>query len=307
MRDAAAGALLRSKPMNAGALIAWSLSARSMLRGFWEWWRTELSGLIPRSWRDRMRPRIEARIVGDNVELDIIHPPNASVKGIFCGPSKSIEPESLLLALRRDRARLPVWLIPPAESILSRIVAIPRSAVPAFAKLLSLEADRWTPYRSTDIAAAWHEVVSHGGSKADIELRFVQLASAEQWKRQLAEMELIPSLIILGSAHELRARLTARGLKQNRVRRVAGTDLALAAAIFLAADWAAAVREREALRQRIDAEQLEYAEQRNLERRIGDILAASREQKRAGISKSRGALLPFLARLFPHTASLTET
>jgi general secretion pathway protein L len=306
MRNAAAGAFLRSNPMNVGGLIAWFLPARSILRGSWEWWLTELSGLTPRSWRDRLRARIEARIAGDDVELEIIRPPSSSMKGTVSGATKSTAPESLLGALRRERDRLPVWLVPPAQSVLSRIVPLPRSAVPTFAKLLSFEADRWTPYQSSDIAAAWREVGPHDGSKVDIELRFVPLASVEQWKRRLAEIELVPCLVVLGPEQELRAQLTARGWRLSRVRRVAATALAFAVAIFLIADWSVAVRERDALRQGIDAEQQEYAQQRDLEKRIADILAASREQRRGGMSKSRSTMLPFLARLFPETDWLTE-
>jgi general secretion pathway protein L len=292
--------------MKVDTLLIWSRAAGAVWRSFWAWWVAELSGLVPRSWRDRMRGRIEARIAGDDIELDISRPPNFSMKGTYCAATKSFAPESLSAALRRERTRLPVWLGAPAQSILSRIVSLPRSAVPRFAQLLSFEADRWTPYGATEIVAAWREVAPRGGNKVDIELRFVPRTSVEQWQRQLAEIALTPSLIILGSTPELRAPLTVSGTKPRRVRRVAATALALAAVVFLVADGAVAVRERESLRRRIDAEQQAFAQQRDLERRIEDILAASREQKRGGMAKLRSTMLPVLAGLIPETDWLTE-
>jgi general secretion pathway protein L len=292
--------------MKVGPLLTPFRAAGSLGRGFWAWWVAELSGLIPRSWRDRMRGRIEARIRGDDVEIEISRPPNYCVKGIYSSVTESCVPESLSVALRRERTRLPVWLLPPAQSILSRIVALPRSAVPAFAQLLSFEADRWTPYRAADIVAAWQEIAPGGSGKADIELRFVPRTSVEEWQRQLAEIGLAPSLILLGSTPVLRAPLTLRGTKLSRVRRMAAAALMLATTIYLLADWVATVREREVLRRLIEAEQQDYAQQRDLERRIEDILTASREQKRGGMAKSRGELLPALAGAIPETDWLTE-
>ena len=253
-----------------------------------------------------MRGRIEARIDGEDIEVEIIRPRNAPIRGSFQGATKAAEPGSLRQVLRRERVRLPVWLIPPAQFVLSRTVSLPRSAVPAFAKLLILEADRWTPYGATEIAAAWREVVSDGGNKVDIELQFVPLAAVEQWKRRLADIELVPSLVILGPAPELRAPLSVRGLKPSRSRRLATVALILATAIALVADWGAAAREREALRRRIDAAQQEYAQQRDIEKQIADILAVSREQRRGGLARSRNTLLPTLAGLLPETDWLSE-
>jgi len=181
--------------------------------------------------------------------------------------------------------------------------------VPSFAKLLSLEADRWTPYNLTDIAVAWRQVASHGETKADIELRFLPLACLERCSRQLAAFDLVPSLIVLGPTQELHAQVTTDSGPRTRLRslrNISAAILALATIVFVVTDWIVCMREGDAWRHRLQFEQNEYARQRDLEKRIAVVLSASNEQSTGEGPRSRNALLASLTAVIPTTDWLSE-
>ena len=241
--------------MNFRSLLARLSSAGFVARDVLTWWLKELAGLIPSSWRDRLQGRIEARIEGSSIDLQIVRA-SLTEKGTFLGRTKSFEPETFRHALARRQRRLPVWLIPPTGSILSRNIVLPRSAAAVFARLLQLESDRWTPYASTEIVAAWRRIETPGdGTKVDIELRFVPLACVPQWKQQLAELGLVPTVIVLGTGPEFRARIAdaESATRMWRLRPMALAALALATVAFVVGDWAEAVRERDGWRRRAES------------------------------------------------------
>jgi general secretion pathway protein L len=295
--------------MTPRALIILLAGASGVFDRIWKWWLWELLEIIPRSWRDRMRSRIEAHVADETIEIEIVRPPSSSKKGILRCATRVVEPKSFLHTLERERTKLPIWLLPPPEAILSRIVQVPRSVVPAFAKLLALEIERWTPFKLSEVAIAWRQVGTSGEAKVNVELLFVPYARVESWKRQLAVMELIPSRIMLAAEQEVHARLpTEPGAKTKlgSLRRAGTALLALAIGAFILLDWIGTLHQREVWQQRVNSAQQEYARQREVERKIAAILSVSTEQSRLTTSNSKGVLLASLTAVIPEADWLSE-
>jgi hypothetical protein len=278
----------------------------SIGRHCWEWWVGELSTLVPARWRDRMQPRIEARVVDEKVEVRIVRPPKPPRKATLDEMSLSRRDDPFLKLLRYEREALPVWLF-LAGDVLTRRIQIPRSVLAGFGELLRLEADRWTPYSAEEIVAAWRQIGPLGESKVELELSFAPLAIVERFKQKLERFDLRPSIVVLGD--ELHAKLDsgARTTKTLRMlRRTAFGTLALALAVFSTADLVLAKRDREFWRERVIFEQRVLAEQRGLEKKISEIASILNDPLGDGRSASRSSLLTRLTTIIPDTDWLTE-
>ena len=273
---------------------------------FWQWWRRQLLAFVPNAWRDRFRSRIEVHVTEHAIQFKIVRPRHLPEQGSVQISDGAIEPRSLMNVLRRERARLPICLVLSPGAILSRTVQVPPSVVPSFGRLLSLEADRWTPYGFDEIVAAWQCISETGTSPADIEMRFIPRALVDEWTKTLAEFGLAPSSVVLGSSQNLQVQLAPPRRPFLSSSWLAPVAVMVAASILVLTDWIVTEREREEWQRRFAAEQREYAKQRDVERKIDGLVTASSHQASSEARKPRITLLSELAAHIPPTDWLTE-
>jgi general secretion pathway protein L len=282
-----------------GQVIA---QAVALLRRFAGWWTAELTSLLPASWRERTRRRVEVEVADEVLTIRICRPPAAEVHGLIDLRNRNMEPPNLAALLARECASLPVWLFPPATTVLRRTVQVPRSALAHFDSLLAVDCDRWTPFSAAEIAIVWRAFPGADSRKSDVELRFVPRAAIERWTATLARFALRPSLVVLGAEQRLYAPVGAASpSRDQRVPRFAAAALALSILALLALDWIAAARERTAWQARINAERVLLVRQKQIEQQIEDLAATSQ-----AAGNSRTTLLAAVAGVLPPSDWLTE-
>jgi general secretion pathway protein L len=196
---------------------------------------------------------------------------------------------------------VPVWLLPPPGAVLTRTVQVPRAAATHFDALLRAEADRWTSFPIDEIVCGWGLPRPVDDNRVEIELRFVARSTASSWAEALERHGLVPTWLVLGPDERFRVRWrTAAPLCRRLLR---GRNLligvtAAAALLAIGADWGAARREQGLWQERIGAQRTHLARQRELETRIGSLLAAvgaadsTRTQPRAPQLAALAAALP---------------
>lgn len=274
-------------------------TAASAIRSALAWWSRELAWFVPDALSRSQSVRLEARRDGDNFRLILARPP-AVLRNGWLYQKGTVQHEFLSVA---ERQRYAVWLIPPVESILSRRVQVPSSAVARFEKLLGLEIDRWSPYGLDEVYVAWKDVGGENEARHDIELRLIPRRIVDEWVHDLIVAQLPPTVLILGDDRSYRVDLQKRaGLPRNS-RTIALTVAASLALIFLVVDWTAAKKDVKAWQERYRTEVKSLSEQRNLEERISRNIAVIEQ---AGNSNSKGNLLARVSSVLPDTDWLTE-
>ena len=272
------------------------------LHRFVRWWVNELVELVPFAWRAGNRYRIEAHVVDDIIVVKIHRPPAAVIEGRLDVAQRTAAPPDFASRLAREYRSLPVWIIPPPQAILSRLVQVPRSAAGRFDQLLAVEADRWTPFSAQEIVAAWR-VKDHDERRNEVELRFLPRALVDRWTTVLASFGLTASSVVLGQEHAFRAAIGGRNVSfaQGYGRNVGISLLVLGAAFLALVDWAATVRERDAWQARVSSERRLLAQQAELESRIESLHASQ-----SAPQPPQAALLGLLSSALPPGDWLTE-
>lgn len=275
----------------------------AVLRGLAEWWGSELKTLLVADVRNSTKRRIEVRPQGDGIELRIIRGEESAVGHLTA--DGSISPPELLSLRDRKQAQLPVWLIPPADVILSKTVQIPRSAAPHFPELLPIEISRWTPFSLDQLVLAWRRSRDRQDNKADIEIRFIPRTSLSDWLETLLKGNLQVGTIVLGDMQIPIGAISTAKRRERQLRIAAVVALIVAATAFVASDWIAASRERNRWTQRIQDERREIARQQTVQSKIDEIVGAAREAREAE-SRARGLLLAKIAAVLPESDWLTD-
>ena len=146
--------------MSGGRLHDFVHAASMAGRHAWTWWVAELAQLLPARWRSRHRQHIEACIEPDRIRVKIVRassqPAAETCLDLSGLPMASVASGGLF---KREGARLPVWLVPPADEVLNRTVEVPRSVVRTFDKFLALQIDRWTSFSVDEIHVGWRVVI----------------------------------------------------------------------------------------------------------------------------------------------------
>lgn len=283
-----------------------ALQIAAIPQRIWAWWRSELSELLPGHWRNYLASRVEVRIRHEFADVEIVSPWGPSLKGRICR-SGHVEPARFEDLLRRHAKMSTVWLTPPAHAVLSATISVPRSAFASFGKLLTVEADRWTPYTFAEILPAWAPMSAEGAT-LNVELRYVPRACLAEWSQCLARLGFAPSHVVLGSSREFCARLVrSEATSRSRIpRTVAIGMLAVAAVTLVASDRAALHHELLAWQEKLASEQAAYAQQRSIETQIGGLRALAANGAKASYSNSRMTFLTALATVIPPSDWLTE-
>ena len=274
------------------------------LRRAARWWLGELTGLLPRTWRDREKPRIEARADEGGIKLCICGTGNRAEPGTLDG--SKIEPAALATTIEQSRGSLPVWFLPATGTVLSRRLQVPRSVVSRFDNLLATEAERWTLFAMEELYLAWRPAGEDKSGKATIELFFIPRIALEQPLRALRSHGLEPSLIVLNEKEQIGVSLDGTSIKlYRRMRQLSIAAAVLAAAAFVLVDWLAATHQTDALRERIAFERRQFNRQRDVESKIASILATSADA--AGqTATARNDFLVAVSGALPSTDWLTE-
>ena len=268
------------------------------------WWLGELAGLLPRKWRDRQKARIEASMNHGGADIRICGTQNSFAHGRL--EASGIGSEPLAKAIAQVRGRLPVWVFPPAGTVLSQFVQVPRSVFGQFDGLVVAESERWTSFPSEEIYLGWRLGINDAKGKVTVALHFIPRALVEPTLHALRSHGLEPSLIVLDASERISVPLIAGGLtRHQRSRRVSFAAAALAAVTFLTADWFVATHKMDALRRQIALERQQFSRQRDIETKIANILAVSADGA-ALTARARNDFLGAVSRVLPATDWLTE-
>jgi hypothetical protein len=268
------------------------------------WWLGELAGLLPRKWRDRQKARIEASMHQGGVDIRISGTQNTFAQGRL--EASGIGSEPLARAIAQVRGRLPVWVFPPAGTVLSRLVQVPRSVLGRFDGLVATESERWTSFPSEEIYLGWRLRDNDAKGKATVALYFIPRALVEPTLHALRSRGLEPSLLVLDVSERISVSLLAGGLtRQQRSHRAAFAAVALAAVTFLMIDWFVAVHKLDGLHRQIALERQQFSRQTDIETKIANVLAVSSDG--AGLTaRSRNDFLAAVSQALPATDWLTE-
>lgn len=272
----------------------------SLGQRFFTWWFRELVGLAPARWQQRDQARIEARQDGESIGLVIIKPPKV-LDGARLHRGHVTPADFLSKNAGIRRKGLSVWLFPADGSILSRRVQIPASAASRFENLLSLEIDRWSPYKLEEIYVTWEELKSEHAARRDVDLRVIPRTLVEGLRQELVTAGIGPSFLALGPARQ-----HVIDLRPRVGQRTKAVSISVSIILFitaLAADWFVARRDRELWRERLRTEMQTFASQRKLEERISRAIASVEQ---ADGSSSRGKILADVSAALPETDWLTE-
>jgi hypothetical protein len=265
------------------------------------WWIRELYEFVPPKWRDRDKARIEARIDGAGLELRICSSSKKTEHGKL--RETRLEPESFARAVAWEQGVLPVWFFPLPEMVLSRLVEIPRSALPRFDALLVTEAERWTSFPIDEVYISWRPVSSDDQSTALIALHFIPRVVVEEQVRTLQTCGLSPQFIVLSEAERISAR--ARPNPRRHQRRVVIAAVFIAAIMFGAVDWATSIHERNTWRDRVSFERQQFARQSNIQAKITNVLKGVSASQQA-TAESLNNFLVALGAALPASDWLTE-
>jgi general secretion pathway protein L len=150
------------------------------VRTFFEWWGRELTGMLPAWLRESGKRAGLAHIVAfDDDGFRLLDAKSVSKRtdGGTDGPSQrggTLSPPQILSQLRetqRGQSALAIGLRIPLSFCFSRVVELPSSAAEDFSRLMILDMERATPFRSSDVFSAFVVMARASGQSAKTTLR----------------------------------------------------------------------------------------------------------------------------------------
>ena len=129
------------------------------LETFLHWWGGELRELVPQSaaaGRGRAQRRLVLSMEGGRRRLFL----EKGAQLDLLGEAGESEAEGMrgLARIIKSRSSLPVGLRVPSQDCFSRIVELPAQAEGDFGRILDLDMERTTPFRSADVMTAYYAV-----------------------------------------------------------------------------------------------------------------------------------------------------
>lgn len=131
----------------------------SSLETFLRWWGNELRELVPHTaaaGKGRAQRRLVLSVEGDRRRLFL----EKGAQLDLLGEASETEDDSLRALARtiKSRSSLPVGLRVLNQDCFSRIVELPAQAEGDFGRILDLDMERTTPFRSADVMTAYYAV-----------------------------------------------------------------------------------------------------------------------------------------------------
>ncbi len=148
--------------------------ARSPVHQFMRWWRGELAGLLPASWRAAFNES-QARVLYV-VEAGVLQLWMEEAGGDVLLASIPLDTDTDLsarvdAALGANRVERPRWLLLPSGLLLQRRITLPSAAIEHLREVVSHELDRQTPFRPDQVVYDSRVLGVHAASKmAQVEL-----------------------------------------------------------------------------------------------------------------------------------------
>ena len=208
------------------------------IRHWWCWWIEGLLLCVPKGiFKDRPS-RWEVYQVEGELRLAKVCPPEKVTEEFVRG--EIFDRTNRARSVRESR--MPIWIVPPDESVLSRTVEVPASMAGRFDSLIALEIDRWSPYGRDELYLAWSVVGSRNAVRRSIELRFIPKAVVQRWIDQLRAVGVSPTTLVLGQERRMRIDIRVRGDRSWQVRTMLN-GLGLLSCLSLGlVDWMVASR-----------------------------------------------------------------
>ena len=166
--DDTAGSPRRPGP----ALAGFGGALRPRVAGFWRWWTQALATWLPPRLRELFglaRERLLLQPAGEGLRLSIEGPDGVRTIGELPPLSTTLDdPLAPLLAQRV--AKLPRWLLLPADATLRRRLPLPAAAADRLREVLGFEIERQTPFPAAEVEYDARLAGRRGDGQLDAEL-----------------------------------------------------------------------------------------------------------------------------------------
>lgn len=162
------------------------IDALSAIRGFFAWWREELGGMIPLTWRDRWTrnvPKAVIRPLADRVEIELIDG-NEHKLLVDDVPLGALDEDAWAELDGIVRSRRSVLVLSHPDALVVR-TSLPPGAVGHAGRVLELQLDRLSPLRPEFIT--WNWTVVPGPERAEAAVAMVRNETIERLDRLLAD------------------------------------------------------------------------------------------------------------------------
>lgn len=147
-------------------------SLRARIAGFWRWWTQALSTWLPLRLRELFglaRERLLLQPAGDGLRISVEGAdgvrPLAELPSLAEGVG---DPLASLLVQRV--ARLPRWLLLPADAVLRRRLPLPAAAGDRLREVLGFEIERQTPFQAASVEYDARVLGRRGDGQVETEL-----------------------------------------------------------------------------------------------------------------------------------------
>lgn len=168
-------------------------------RSFGRWWRDELVGMVPLSWRERWTrsiPKAVIRPFADRVEVELIDG-EAHRLLIDDAPLDGLDAEAWAQLDQVIRSRRTILVLSHPQSLVVH-TSLPPGAVGHAGRVLELQLERLSPLKPEYIH--WNWAVVPGPERAEAAVAMVRTETVEGLDRQFAEHGL--PLPAIAAAHE---------------------------------------------------------------------------------------------------------
>jgi general secretion pathway protein L len=174
--------------------------ARSGLEAFFEWWSTELAGLLPRGLSPNRRRRRRLLVLECGTDATSLYEGSGANRRLIGRDEGADDAEALraLVGRTRSRRRQTIVRLPPQRG-LRKTLELPAAARDDLDQLLKFEMDRLTPFRADEVAFAHRVVRSDPQSRRlTIELQLAPKAVVDDALDFARHLGLMPVRVELG-------------------------------------------------------------------------------------------------------------
>ena len=124
------------------------------LAAFWRWWTEELKSLMPKS--AARAPANRRLVIALNGSRRTLLQEKGGASTVLAEAGETGDGLAMLAELAHARPGMPIGLRLPAALCFTRRIELPAQAESDFARILDLDMERTTPFRSSDVLTAFH-------------------------------------------------------------------------------------------------------------------------------------------------------
>ena len=171
------------------------------LSRFWHWWLTELIGMIPSRWRQKIQTTPDHLILRPaGTGFDVIRESASSEEFIrHIDPTIDPDTDSAIETLQslQGKGCKPILKL-PVNQALCKIIELPSTVRDNLRQVLGFEMDRYTPFKPDQIYYDFHIVETDGtGKRMTVKLCVVPRKRIDEVIRRLEEFQFRPEAIMV--------------------------------------------------------------------------------------------------------------